>query len=292
MNDNFSTNSGIGGASERIELKDESGDKTIDENPIGQMETVAGGDETMAGINSNGSGDGSGDGSGSQETEETAEQVRKTAKVERQDENDDKSQGKEDEQAQETVTGAETGNETEKEKTKGIEINIPEKDASEIAFEKDAQRYCEIKKSVDELRLYTYRDGELQVIIHCGKHLPKLDDGGKEASDPFVKIRVPHNKEKRTKYIENSTDPVWNENFTFKIRDALKDSIEFEVMDKDKFTKNDAIGVFSLPVIAVCQNNGQLIDSTFQLYNSKLNKKNKNAGKIQVSLFYRETAKK
>lgn len=82
-------------------------------------------------------------------------------------------------------------------------------------------------------------------IIEC-KNLKSVDEGG--VSDPFVKITMIQNKVKKksmqTRYIPQTLDPYYNEDFTFKLDPALAPvtDMRFLVLDHDLFGGADVIG--------------------------------------------------
>ena len=80
--------------------------------------------------------------------------------------------------------------------------------------------------------------GTLEVIIAEGRRLKDKDAVGQ--SDPFVEIYTQKKYKQRTTTISNTSDPVWNERFTFNIQPA-DDTIHFDVYDADVGDK-DAIG--------------------------------------------------
>ncbi|CAF4573725.1 unnamed protein product, partial [Rotaria sp. Silwood2] len=81
--------------------------------------------------------------------------------------------------------------------------------------------------------------GVVRAFILEAKDLINADIVGK--SDPYVKVKVPGSIEYRTKTIDNTLNPEWNEIFEFVVEQYESDSIEFEVYDED-LGKNDFIG--------------------------------------------------
>ncbi|CAF4963033.1 unnamed protein product [Rotaria sp. Silwood1] len=81
--------------------------------------------------------------------------------------------------------------------------------------------------------------GVVRVFILRAQDLIDADIGGK--SDPYVNVKVPGNIKYRTKTINNTTNPEWNEVFDFVVEQYTNDSIQFEVYDKDSL-KDDFIG--------------------------------------------------
>ena len=80
--------------------------------------------------------------------------------------------------------------------------------------------------------------GTLEVIIAEGRRLKDKDAVGQ--SDPFVEIYTHKKYKQRTTTMSNTSDPVWNERFTFNIHPE-DDTIHFDVYDADVGDK-DAIG--------------------------------------------------
>ncbi|CAF3620644.1 unnamed protein product [Rotaria sordida] len=85
--------------------------------------------------------------------------------------------------------------------------------------------------------------GVVRVFVLRAQNLIKADITflGKGKSDPFVKVKVPGSVEYKTKTINNTTDPEWNEVFEFPVEQYESDAIDFEVYDEDP-GKDDFIG--------------------------------------------------
>eukprot|EP00727_Mastigamoeba_balamuthi_P005963 m51a1_g1987 hypothetical protein (234) ;mRNA; f:1168921-1169866 len=93
----------------------------------------------------------------------------------------------------------------------------------------------------------------LTVEIIAGKGLKSGDLNG--LSDPYCEVRVltlagPREETKRTKVINNTLDPVWNESFTFTPSDPNEDIIQIKVYDHDDATADDYLGSIEIPVCA------------------------------------------
>ncbi|CAF0788896.1 unnamed protein product [Rotaria sp. Silwood1] len=99
---------------------------------------------------------------------------------------------------------------------------------------------------------------------------------GKGKSDPFVKVTVPGSVEYRTKTIDNTTNPEWNEVFEFVVEQYESDSIEFEVYDEDP-GKDDFIGRAQFRLNALVDNDA--VDTWLTLHDVK-------KGSLNVSLQY------
>ncbi|XP_026883069.2 synaptotagmin-7 isoform X2 [Electrophorus electricus] len=98
---------------------------------------------------------------------------------------------------------------------------------------------------------YSFQDSTLTVKIMKGQDLPAKDFSG--TSDPFVKIYLlPDKKHKlETKVKRKNLNPHWNETFLFegfpyeKVRER---TLYMQVLDYDRFSRNDPIGEVSIPL--------------------------------------------
>uniref|UniRef100_W5L9Q7 Synaptotagmin-7 n=1 Tax=Astyanax mexicanus TaxID=7994 RepID=W5L9Q7_ASTMX len=98
---------------------------------------------------------------------------------------------------------------------------------------------------------YSFQDSTLTVKIMKGQDLPAKDFSG--TSDPFVKIYLlPDKKHKlETKVKRKNLNPHWNETFLFegfpyeKVRER---TLYLQVLDYDRFSRNDPIGEVSIPL--------------------------------------------
>ncbi|XP_072014688.1 synaptotagmin-7-like [Amphiura filiformis] len=98
---------------------------------------------------------------------------------------------------------------------------------------------------------YEFTEQTLVIRVLRAKGLPAKDFSG--TSDPFVKILLLPNKKHKveTKVKRKNLNPVWNETFLFegfpysKLQDRV---LHLEVLDYDRFSRNDAIGETNLPL--------------------------------------------
>ncbi|XP_038840449.1 synaptotagmin-7-like [Salvelinus namaycush] len=98
---------------------------------------------------------------------------------------------------------------------------------------------------------YSFQDSTLTVKILKGQELPAKDFSG--TSDPFVKLYLlPDKKHKlETKIKRKNLNPHWNETFLFegfpyeKVRER---TLYLQVLDFDRFSRNDPIGEVSIPL--------------------------------------------
>ncbi|KAJ0029477.1 hypothetical protein NQD34_004474 [Periophthalmus magnuspinnatus] len=98
---------------------------------------------------------------------------------------------------------------------------------------------------------YSFQNTTLTVKVLKGQDLPAKDFSG--TSDPFVKIYLlPDKKHKlETKVKRKNLNPHWNETFLFegfpyeKVRER---TLYLQVLDYDRFSRNDPIGEVSIPL--------------------------------------------
>ncbi|KAI6181026.1 Phosphoinositide phospholipase C [Aphelenchoides besseyi] len=91
----------------------------------------------------------------------------------------------------------------------------------------------------------------LRIAIICGQWLPKSEPGMSDVVDPYVTIEifgVPADESKsRTRAIRNNGfNPVWNEEFEFRVRCPELAILRFVVKDFDSTSSNDFIGEYSI----------------------------------------------
>ncbi|XP_060069660.1 intersectin-1-like [Ylistrum balloti] len=81
--------------------------------------------------------------------------------------------------------------------------------------------------------------GRLLVLILEACHLQPSDDNGK--SDPFCEVSMGV-QEHKTKVINSTLNPKWNQSMQFTIRDVEQDVLCITVFDRDLFSPNDFLG--------------------------------------------------
>jgi Ca2+-dependent lipid-binding protein len=80
----------------------------------------------------------------------------------------------------------------------------------------------------------------LHIRLREGVDIPSLDLVGK--SDPFCLIQLSSSAQVfRTKVIENSSKPVWNEDFQVNVHDPAKDTLHIQMRDDDDASEDDLI---------------------------------------------------
>ncbi|KAI3687122.1 hypothetical protein L1987_80813 [Smallanthus sonchifolius] len=81
------------------------------------------------------------------------------------------------------------------------------------------------------------RRGVLSVTVVSAQDLPAVDLMGK--SDPYVVLLMKKTEQKlKTRVINNTLNPVWNQTFDFVVEDGLRDLLMCEVWDHDTFGKD------------------------------------------------------
>uniref|UniRef100_A0A8C4X5X6 Synaptotagmin-7 n=1 Tax=Erpetoichthys calabaricus TaxID=27687 RepID=A0A8C4X5X6_ERPCA len=98
---------------------------------------------------------------------------------------------------------------------------------------------------------YNFHESTLTVKILKAQELPAKDFSG--TSDPFVKIYLlPDKKHKlETKVKRKNLNPHWNETFLFEgfpYEKVVQRTLYLQVLDYDRFSRNDPIGEVSIPL--------------------------------------------
>ncbi|OCT87443.1 synaptotagmin-1 isoform X1 [Xenopus laevis] len=105
---------------------------------------------------------------------------------------------------------------------------------------KEVEKLGKLQYSLD----YDFQNNQLMVGIIQAAELPALDMGG--TSDPYVKLYLMPDKKKKyeTKVHRKTLNPVFNEQFTFKVPYAELGgkTLILTVYDFDRFSKHDVIG--------------------------------------------------
>lgn len=79
--------------------------------------------------------------------------------------------------------------------------------------------------------------GVLSVTVIAAENLPAVDIMGK--ADPFVVLIVKKSEQKnKTRVVNNTLNPVWNQTFDFVVEDGLHELLILEVWDHDTFGKD------------------------------------------------------
>uniref|UniRef100_A0A2N9FT74 C2 domain-containing protein n=1 Tax=Fagus sylvatica TaxID=28930 RepID=A0A2N9FT74_FAGSY len=94
----------------------------------------------------------------------------------------------------------------------------------------------DLRKSTTQKKSKVIVRGVLSVTVISAEDLPAVDLMGK--ADPFVILIMKKTETKaRTRVLNNSLNPIWNQTFDFVVEDALHDMLIAEVWDHDTFGK-------------------------------------------------------
>ncbi|KAL2309664.1 hypothetical protein Nmel_005881 [Mimus melanotis] len=122
-------------------------------------------------------------------------------------------------------------------------------DGEEKEEAKEVEKLGKIQYSLD----YDFQNNQLLVGIIQAAELPALDMGG--TSDPYVKVFLLPDKKKKyeTKVHRKTLNPVFNEQFTFKVpySELGGKTLVMAVYDFDRFSKHDIIGEYKVAMNTV-----------------------------------------
>ena len=126
-------------------------------------------------------------------------------------------------------------------------------------------------------------DGFLEVTIYEASNLPNTDasvfslfGASDDVTDPFVSINIDGVILARTRCIDNTLNPVWNERSIIPLYGDLKD-VKINVLDDDLIGEEKVASV-TLKIAEFTK--GEMVDGWFDL----INKKRNNCGKIKVAI--------
>ncbi|XP_077330038.1 synaptotagmin-1 isoform X2 [Lithobates pipiens] len=152
---------------------------------------------------------------------------------------------------------------------------------------KEEEKLGKLQYSLD----YDFQNNQLMVGIIQAAELPALDMGG--TSDPYVKLFLLPDKKKKfeTKVHRKTLNPVFNEQFTFKVPYAELGgkTLVLTVYDFDRFSKHDQIGEVKVPMNTV--DFGHVTEEWRDLLSAEKEEQEK-LGDICFSLRYVPTAGK
>ncbi|XP_049639449.1 synaptotagmin-1 isoform X1 [Suncus etruscus] len=152
---------------------------------------------------------------------------------------------------------------------------------------KEEEKLGKLQYSLD----YDFQNNQLLVGIIQAAELPALDMGG--TSDPYVKVFLLPDKKKKfeTKVHRKTLNPVFNEQFTFKVpySELGGKTLVMAVYDFDRFSKHDIIGEFKVPMNTV--DFGHVTEEWRDLQSAEKEEQEK-LGDICFSLRYVPTAGK
>ncbi|CAH9072114.1 unnamed protein product [Cuscuta epithymum] len=127
--------------------------------------------------------------------------------------------------------------------------------------------------------------GILKVKLIQGKELTNKDFIGK--SDPFAEvfIRPQRHKIKTSKVINNSVNPIWNENFEFEVEDASTQHLTVMVYDDEGIQNSEFIGCAQTQLKDI--EPGEVKSIWLKLVKDlEIQRDTKNRGQIQLELLY------
>uniref|UniRef100_A0A6J0UGC3 Synaptotagmin n=1 Tax=Pogona vitticeps TaxID=103695 RepID=A0A6J0UGC3_9SAUR len=160
-------------------------------------------------------------------------------------------------------------------------------DGEEKEEVKEEEKLGKIQYSLD----YDFQNNQLLVGIIQAAELPALDMGG--TSDPYVKVFLLPDKKKKyeTKVHRKTLNPVFNEQFTFKVpySELGGKTLVMAVYDFDRFSKHDIIGEYKVPMNTV--DFGHVTEEWRDLQSAEKEEQEK-LGDICFSLRYVPTAGK
>ncbi|XP_066489366.1 synaptotagmin-1 isoform X2 [Tiliqua scincoides] len=152
---------------------------------------------------------------------------------------------------------------------------------------KEEEKLGKIQYSLD----YDFQNNQLLVGIIQAAELPALDMGG--TSDPYVKVFLLPDKKKKyeTKVHRKTLNPVFNEQFTFKVpySELGGKTLVMAVYDFDRFSKHDIIGEYKVAMNTV--DFGHVTEEWRDLQSAEKEEQEK-LGDICFSLRYVPTAGK
>ncbi|XP_046762741.1 synaptotagmin-1 isoform X2 [Gallus gallus] len=160
-------------------------------------------------------------------------------------------------------------------------------DGEEKEEPKEVEKLGKIQYSLD----YDFQNNQLLVGIIQAAELPALDMGG--TSDPYVKVFLLPDKKKKyeTKVHRKTLNPVFNEQFTFKVpySELGGKTLVMAVYDFDRFSKHDIIGEYKVAMNTV--DFGHVTEEWRDLQSAEKEEQEK-LGDICFSLRYVPTAGK
>ena len=119
---------------------------------------------------------------------------------------------------------------------------------------------------------------QLHVRVVEAKELPKMDTFGK--CDAFAILQLNSSRNiHRTKVIEKTYTPVWNEEFHIPLEDVTIDTLTVFLKDEDKGSSDDPISLIKIPINQFPL--GEVVDKWYSLIPVKGVKK---GGQIRLTI--------
>ncbi|XP_042426641.1 synaptotagmin-5-like isoform X2 [Zingiber officinale] len=121
---------------------------------------------------------------------------------------------------------------------KDLEVQRDKKDRGQVLKSSTNGADAEsIERTANQKKKEVIVRGVLSVTIISGEDLPAMDVMGK--ADPFVVIRMKKSETKnKTRVVNDSLNPTWNQTFDIVVEDGLHDMLILEVWDHDTFGKD------------------------------------------------------
>jgi len=136
------------------------------------------------------------------------------------------------------------------------------------------------EKQVENLaKVWKLNNGELKITVNNAKDLPAMDKSG--TSDPFVTVEIAK-KTFKTKHINKTLNPTFDETFMAPIKDPLHEKILVKVYDHNVLGNSSKIGEFTVPLVNILKApGGCIMEKDFHLESSR-------SGVVSLSFEYTE----
>ncbi|XP_044961910.1 C2 and GRAM domain-containing protein At1g03370 isoform X2 [Hordeum vulgare subsp. vulgare] len=123
----------------------------------------------------------------------------------------------------------------------------------------------------------------MRLVVHVieARNLPAAEAQGQ--GDPYAKLQLGRQRAK-TKVIRKSANPVWDEEFAFRVGD-LKEELLIRVTDEDKYFSDDFLGQLRVPLSAVLDaDNRSLGTHWYPLQPKSKKSKIRDCGEIHLTI--------
>ncbi|KAJ4763955.1 C2 calcium/lipid-binding and GRAM domain containing protein [Rhynchospora pubera] len=123
----------------------------------------------------------------------------------------------------------------------------------------------------------------MKLVVHVieARDLPAMDNNG--LSDTYAKLQLRRQRAK-TKVIKKSLNPVWDEEFSFRVGD-LKAELCVSVLDEDKYFSDDTLGQIKVPLSRLLDSeNLSLGTQWYRLQPKSKKSKIKTSGEICINI--------
>ncbi|VAI85323.1 unnamed protein product [Triticum turgidum subsp. durum] len=123
----------------------------------------------------------------------------------------------------------------------------------------------------------------MRLVVHVleARNLPAAEAQG--LGDPYAKLQLGRQRAK-TKVIRKSTNPVWDEEFAFRVGD-LKEELLIRITDEDKYFSDDFLGQVKVPLSAVLDADNRSLGTRWYPLQPKSKKsKIRDCGEIHLTI--------